>query len=159
MLKNILELPFLAASRFPDRISHKYRIGKNTETRRYSDFCLSIRELTAAFQESGITRGDHIGFFVNNRYEWSVTDYALQALGAVSVPRGSDTTAREVQFIYSPSDSVILILENTQQLIDLQTDFAAADWEKCRKILPDFLSRGTEPVQICPARAERSVDQ
>ncbi len=135
MLKNILELPFMAASRFPDRISHKYRIGKDTETRKYSDFSQSIRELTAAFQESGITRGDHVGFFVNNRYEWSVTDYALQALGAVSVPRGSDTTAREVQFIYNHSDSVILILENTQQLIDLQTDFAAADWENCRKIL------------------------
>lgn len=135
MLNNILELPFLAASRFPDRISHKYRMGGTVTTRTFTDFAGEIRRLTAAFHELGITKGDHVGFFVNNRFEWSVTDYALQALGAVSVPRGSDTTPREVQFIYHHSDSVVLILENIQQLADLQLDFTADDWNRCRNVL------------------------
>lgn len=135
MLNNILELPFLAASRFPDRISHKYRTGGGVTTRTFTDFALAIRKLTAAFQDLGIVSGDHVGFFVNNRFEWSVTDYALQALGAVSVPRGSDTTPREVQFIYQHSDSVFLVLENTQQLADLRFDFTADDWKRCRKVL------------------------
>lgn len=135
MLNNILELPFLAASRFPDRISHKFRTGDTVVTHTFTDFTRTIRRLTAAFQELGIAKGDHVGFFVNNRFEWSVTDYALQALGAVSVPRGSDTTPREVQFIYHHSDSVILILENLQQLVDLQFDFTAEDWKGCRNVL------------------------
>ena len=87
MLNNILELPFLAAGQYPERISHQFRSGSEIVSRTYSDFARSIRELTAGFQELGISRGNHVGFFVNNRYEWSVTDYALQALGAVSVPR------------------------------------------------------------------------
>ena len=135
MLKSITELPFSAAERYPDRISHKFHIGNEVETRTFADFAALIRELTAALQELGISRKDHVGFFVNNRYEWSVTDYALQALGAVSVPRGSDTTSREVQFIYHHSDSVILILETLQQLVDLQEDFTADDWKRCRNIL------------------------
>ena len=135
MLKTITELPFKAAERFPERISHKFRIGNEIETRTFTDFVTLIRELTAALQELGLSRKDHVGFFVNNRYEWSVTDYALQALGAVSVPRGSDTLPREVQFIYHHSDSVILILENVQQLVDLQADFTADDWKCCRNIL------------------------
>ncbi len=135
MLNNILELPFLAAENFPNRISHKFHIGNDTFTRTYADFALSIRELTAGMRELGIARGNHVGFFVNNRYEWSVTDYALQALGAVSVPRGSDTLAREVQFIFHHSDSVILILETVSQLIDLRSVFTDEDWSRCRSIL------------------------
>jgi len=135
MLNNILELPFLAAAEYPDRISHKFRSAENIESRTFSDFALSIRLLTAGFQELGISLGDHVGFFVNNRYEWSVTDYSLQALGAVSIPRGSDTTPREVQFIFHHSDSVYLILETVSQLIELAPVFTDVDWDRCRKIL------------------------
>jgi len=73
MLNSMLELPFMAASRFPDRVSHKFRKENTVETRTFSDFTRSICELTAAFNELGINRGDNVGFFVNNRYEWSVT--------------------------------------------------------------------------------------
>jgi long-chain acyl-CoA synthetase len=135
MLNSILELPFLAAAEFPDRLSHQFRLGRGIESRTFSDFTLSIRELTAGMQELGIRRGDHVGFFVNNRYEWSVSDYALQALGAVSVPRGADTTALEVQFIFHHSDSVFMILESLTQLSDLIRVFTEDDWNQCRKIL------------------------
>jgi len=135
MLNNILELPFLAAAEYPDRISHKFRNGKDIESCTFSDFALSIRLLTAGLQELGIRRGEHVGFFVNNRYEWSVTDYSLQALGAVSIPRGSDTTPREVQFIFHHSDSVYLILETVTQLLELAPVFSDEDWNRCRKIL------------------------
>ncbi len=123
MPDTITDLPFEAAEKYPDRISHKFRIGTNTETRTYAQFAASIRELAAAFRELGIARGDHVGFFVNNRYEWSVTDYALQAMGAVSVPRGSDSSPKEVQFLYQHSDSSFLILENLEQFTDLQDSF------------------------------------
>lgn len=76
-----------------------------------------------------------MGFFVNYRYEWSVTDYPLQVLGAVSVPRGSDTTSRDVQFIFHHSDSVILILETVSQLVDLADAFTVDDWKRSRNIL------------------------
>ena len=148
MLSNILELPFLAAGQYPERISHQFRSGKKIESRTFSDFALSIRELTAGFQELGISRGNHVGFFVNNRYEWSVTDYALQALGAVSVPRGSDTTPREVQFIFHHSDSVILILETVSQLVDLSDAFTDDDWKRCRKILIVEKSAGGIPDNL-----------
>ncbi|MCK5735171.1 MAG: AMP-binding protein, partial [Spirochaetaceae bacterium] len=148
MLNNILELPFLAAENYPDRISHQYRVGEEIESKTFSDFALSIRELTAGMQELGIARGNHVGFFVNNRYEWSVTDYALQALGAVSVPRGSDTTPLEVQFIYNHSDSVILILESVAQLVDLSDVFTDDDWTQCRNILIIDNSGGMIPETL-----------
>ncbi len=128
------DIPFRAANRFKDRISHKYRAGSETVTKTYAQFARLIRVLTAGFDASGLKKGDHVGFFVNNRFEWIATDFALMILGAVSVPRGSDTTPKETAFIFRHSDSVVLILENAAQLESLMADFTDEDWKRCRKI-------------------------
>ena len=52
----------------------------------------------------------------DNRYGWMVTDFALVSLGAVSVPRGSDTPTRELEFILQHADCEFLVLE-TEQLL------------------------------------------
>jgi len=105
------------------------------ESRTYADFAHGIRVMAAAFQTKGIGRGDHVAFFVNNRFEWTVTDFALMALGAVSVPRGSDTAPKESAFIFRHSDSTCLIVETADQLVDLFGAFEAEDWRRCKVIL------------------------
>ena len=135
MYRSLLEIPFEAAQRFPDRVSHKWKERNETLTRTFSDFAASIRVLSAGFVSAGIAKGDHVGFFVNNRFEWMVTDFALMAVGAVSVPRGSDTTPKEVAFIFKHSDSRHLILENTEQLAALVAEIPATDWAACATIL------------------------
>lgn len=134
MYTSLVDIPFTAAAEYPDRISHQFISGKTTETRTFKDFARLIEVLTAGLQSYGISRKDHVGFFMNNRFEWIATDFALMALGAVSVPRGSDTTPREVEFIYHHSDSVYLILETQAQLSELLPVFTQEDWERCRRI-------------------------
>lgn len=134
MYSNLLEIPFRTAAVYPDRVSHQFRSGDHVETRTFSDFTRLIRVLAAGFEQAGLGSGEHVGFFVNNRFEWIATDFALMAVGAVSVPRGSDTTPKEVSFIFRHSDSVYLILETVSQLKALQETFQADDWQRCRKI-------------------------
>jgi long-chain acyl-CoA synthetase len=131
MKSTLLAVPFETAKRYPERISHKWKVKEKTETRTYAQFARSIRVLAAGFAASGVKRGDHVGFFVNNRFEWIGTDFALMALGAVSIPRGSDTTAKEVAFIFRHSDSKFLIVESARQLAELEGSFEASDWERC----------------------------
>jgi long-chain acyl-CoA synthetase len=149
MQSPLLSIPFETARLYPERISHKWKLKDRAETRSYAQFARAIRILTAGFKAAGVSRGDHTGFFVNNRFEWSCTDFALMALGSVSVPRGSDTTPKEVAFIFRHSDSRHLIVETQAQLADLENAFAAEDWERCatifvlepgdRETLPDRL--------------------
>jgi len=134
MFNSLLEIPFQTVLEYPQRISHKWKIKKEEHTRTFSDLTHYIRVMTAGFRRFGIQKKDHIGFFMNNRYEWMGTDMALMALGAVSVPRGSDTTPKELQFIYTHSDSVSLILEHWQQLLDLRDVFTSDDWIRCSQI-------------------------
>ncbi|MBN2875321.1 MAG: AMP-binding protein [Spirochaetales bacterium] len=176
MYRSLLEIPFEAAQRFPDRVSHRWRTLNGTVTRSYADFAAFVRVLTAGFAKAGIAKGEHVGFFVNNRYEWIATDFALMALGAVSVPRGSDTSPKEVGFIFKHSDSRHLILENTEQLSALSGEIPADDWATCATVfildgsrndeLPAFLrdkivfyedlvTMGQEGVSADPGLVER----
>ncbi len=155
MYRSLLQIPLDAALRFPDRISHKWHHKNETLTRTYADLAEFIQILGAGFASAGIAKGDQVGFFVNNRYEWIATDFALMALGAVSVPRGSDTAPKEAAFIFKHSDSRHLIIENTEQLAALSGEISAVDWARCATVfivdgtagdlagVPDFLHQRT----------------
>ncbi|MEI6874315.1 MAG: AMP-binding protein, partial [Spirochaetota bacterium] len=179
MYLSLLEIPFKAALDFPDRVSHRWHVKNGTENRTYAETARFIRVLTAGLAEAGVGRGDHVGFFVNNRHEWIATDFALMALGAVSVPRGSDTTPKEVSFIFRHSDSRHLILESVEQLVALLPEMSAGDWERCATIFivdaggdadlpgflrprtvfyPDLVLRGEAALAREPGLVERLGD-
>lgn len=155
MKSPLLSVPFETARRYPNRISHKWKLKERSGSRTYAEFARAIRVLTAGFKAAGVARGDHVGFFVNNRFEWICTDFALMALGAVSVPRGSDTSPKEVEFIYRHSDSRFLIAETVQQLESFHAAFDPSTWERCVAI---FVVEGGEasdgasvPAALAPA--------
>jgi long-chain acyl-CoA synthetase len=131
---SLLAIPIEAAVRFTDRVSHKWRSKDGGSVRSYAEFGRFVRVLTAGFAEAGVAKGEHAAVFVNNRFEWIATDFALMALGAVSVPRGSDTPAKEAAFIFKHSDSRRLILENAGQLAELAAAIPAEDWADCAKV-------------------------
>lgn len=133
-INTILDLPFFAEDNFSERNSHKTKKDGSVSLKTFKDTALAVKELTAGFAFYGIKQGDHVGFFVNNRFEWIVTDFAIMALRAVSVPRGSDTTPQEVKFIFNHSDSNYLILENVSQLLAMIDIFSKEDWKQAKKV-------------------------
>ncbi|MBI9108818.1 MAG: AMP-binding protein [Spirochaetales bacterium] len=133
MYKNLLEIPFNTAQKYPDRVSHRFREGKSFTDITYSRFVQDIKILTEGFAAYGIQEGDHAAFFVNNRYEWTLVDHALMAISAVSVPRGSDTSPMEAVFIFNHSDSKWAVLENIAQYKELLT-VSESFREDCEKI-------------------------
>jgi len=146
----LLSVPFETARRFPERVSHKWKIKDKTKSHTYAEFAHFIRILTAGLRSAGVARGDHVGFFVNNRFEWIGSDFAIMALGAVSVPRGSDTSPKEVEFIFRHSDSRHLIVETAQQLADLDEAFSLSDWERCATIF--VVDEGEGDRSLVPER-------
>ncbi len=148
-INNILDLPFYAEENYSDRVSHKTKKNGSVENKTFKDTASAVKILTAGLAKYGIKPGDHVGFFVNNRFEWIVTDFAIMALRAVSVPRGSDTAPTEVKFIYNHSDSRFLILETVSQLVELTLVFKDEDWERAEKIfIIDFGSLNDVNAQL-----------
>ncbi len=73
--------------------------------------------LAKAFKSRKVKKGSKVMLLSDNRYGWMVTDFALVSLGAISVPRGSDTPTRELEFILKHADCEFLVLE-TEQLLN-----------------------------------------
>ncbi|MFO7850150.1 MAG: AMP-binding protein [Spirochaetia bacterium] len=134
MPRTIIDIPFETAEKYPKRVSHKAKTKDGVLTYTYREYAAEIREAAAGLNAYGVRAGDKVGFFVNNRYEWSVLDFAQIAVGAVSVPRGSDTSPQEVQFIFEHSDSAFLIVEEVKQLSHLLEFFSQENWKACTRV-------------------------
>jgi len=117
--RTLVDIPFSSAERFPARIVQKYRVRNGFATKTYAEFARQVRACALGLRASGVSEGEHVAFFCNNRHEWSVIDFALMAIGAVSVPRAADTPAKEAQFICDHAEATALVVESVADLRDL----------------------------------------
>lgn len=106
---------------YRNNIAFIYRVGEDEFRVTYEKFFEDVLILARAFKANKVRRGDKVFLLSDNRYAWIVTDMALQALGAVSVPRGCDTPPSEIEYIVTHSESEIIILETEKLYKDYQT--------------------------------------
>lgn len=84
-------------------------------------------ELATALIDLGVGAREHVAVLADNRLEWAVTDYAILLSGAADVPRGTDVTQGEIEYILEHADVRVVFIEH------------AAMWRKfdrCRAKLP-----------------------
>ncbi len=82
----------------------------------YAQVYENVIAFALALKEMGISKGDNVALISDNRREWLITDFALQALGAPDVPRGTDSLGTEIRFIISFADCKYGVFENAKQL-------------------------------------------
>jgi long-chain acyl-CoA synthetase len=75
-----------------------------------------VRRFAAGLSVIGIQRGDHVGIVSDNMPEWLVADLAVQCIGAADVPRGSDSTPMEIEYILEHAECAVSLAENQAQL-------------------------------------------
>jgi len=97
--------------RLPEQPAFVYRVGSQEFTVDYAKLREDVALLTRAFEERKVVRGSKVLLLSDNRYAWIVTDLALMALGAVSVPRGSETPTRELEYILNHARCNFLVVE------------------------------------------------
>ncbi len=93
--------------------------------------------LSKAFSSHKVKKGSKVMLLSDNRYAWIVTDIALLSLGAISVPRGSDTTSRELDFILQHAECDFLVVETEKLLKDHEEEL-----ESLKKLKAVFVMEG-----------------
>ena len=78
----------------------------------FAQLAADVDAVAVALLELGVKRGDRIGLVAENRSEWLVCDLAITSLGAIDVPRGADTTPKELQFILQHSGCRMAFVED-----------------------------------------------
>ncbi|MGW0505647.1 AMP-dependent synthetase/ligase [Micromonospora sp. NPDC003241] len=70
-----------------------------------------VSALARGFLAVGIAHGDRVGLLSRTRYEWTVVDYALWSIGAVTVPIYDTSSTDQIRWILSNSGAVGCVVE------------------------------------------------
>lgn len=120
MISDATTLPQLfleVTQRWGDRPAFATRIkGGAFKAISYSSWCERSLSIATGLIELGVKSQDHVGLLSDNCFEWILVDAAVQFCGAADVPRGSDITSAEIEYIIAHADVKVLFLENQKLL-------------------------------------------
>ena len=75
-----------------------------------------VGKLHLALKQVGVSKGDRCALLSENRWEWSVTDFALMTAGAVSVPIYPTLTHEQILFMLEHSECRVVFVSSLDQL-------------------------------------------
>jgi long-chain acyl-CoA synthetase len=75
-----------------------------------------VDKLSLGLMKMGIERGDKVAIISFNRPEWNFVDFAIQQVGAISVPMYPTITVEDYRFIFQDAGVKMVFVENTDLL-------------------------------------------
>ncbi len=81
-----------------------------------SELYRNVVGVSRALESWGIRKSDRVAILSENRPEWTTTDFAALALGAVTVPIYSTQTAEQTAFILNDSGARVVAVSTSAQL-------------------------------------------
>ncbi|WP_327002789.1 AMP-dependent synthetase/ligase [Dactylosporangium sp. NBC_01737] len=74
-------------------------------------FRTDVRDVALGFLAAGVEHGDRVALISGTRYEWTLVDYALWAIGAVTVPIYETASREQIEWILADSGAVGCVTE------------------------------------------------
>ncbi len=84
----------------------------------WTELWQTIQDTAKALLANGVKPGDKVAIMSRNMPEWTITDYALQLVRAVSVPLFSSTSVAQAEYMLNETECV-LILAGEQEQYDI----------------------------------------
>lgn len=78
----------------------------------WRDTAKKVAKLAAALEELGIERGDRVAIVASNSPEWCISDLAIMAIGAISVPVYTTYTERDYAHVLDNSGAKAVIVSD-----------------------------------------------
>ncbi|HXI14421.1 MAG TPA: long-chain fatty acid--CoA ligase [Thermoanaerobaculia bacterium] len=76
----------------------------------------TVRYLSTGLRVMGVKPDDRVAILSENRPEWTMSDFAILAAGAVSVPIYPTLLGWQIEYIINDSGAVVLIASSAEQL-------------------------------------------
>ncbi|MFO1053152.1 MAG: long-chain fatty acid--CoA ligase [Planctomycetota bacterium] len=118
-LRNFAELVRGSAEMFGDRVFLERRDARGGDATTFAELGREVRRVAAGLVASGVKKGDRVALIAENRREWIVADLACAWIGAVDVPRGTDTTPAELAFLLDHAGCTFAFAETGRVAQDL----------------------------------------
>jgi long-chain acyl-CoA synthetase len=118
--QTINELFNQAMRRRADHVVMRYKRDRRWHDIKGAQLDERVRNLALALHRLGVRVGDRVALLAESSPEWSATDYAILANGAVNVPIYPTQAVDQVGFILRNSGARILFISNAKQLRRIQ---------------------------------------
>ena len=111
---NITDMLVDRAKKTPDLTLYALAKQGGYENISAAKFLAEVQQVAKGLIASGIQPSQAVGLMSRTRYEWTIMDFAIWFAGGVSVPIYETSSAAQMEWILSNSDSVALIAENKE---------------------------------------------
>jgi long-chain acyl-CoA synthetase len=95
-----------------ERIAFKYSDGNAWRVKCWREVAIDVAQVGRGLQSAGIQRGDRVALLADNSYGWILSDLALQAAGAVSVPLHTQLSGEQIGDQIAHSGSTFAIVSS-----------------------------------------------
>lgn len=95
----------------PDRVLLSRRVENEWIDVTASAFLAQVHAVAAGLIATGVRPGDRVALMARTRFEWTLLDYAVWCVGAVTVPIYETSSLQQVQWILQDSQAVAAIGE------------------------------------------------
>jgi long-chain acyl-CoA synthetase len=109
--ENLTDAVWAHAERFGDSISFRRRVNGNWIDVTSREFADQVTAVARGLIAAGIERGDRIALLSATRYEWTLLDYAIWAVGGSTVPIYETSSAEQVEWILLDSGAKAIVVE------------------------------------------------
>jgi len=118
-----------AATRHPDLVAARYKRGDDWTETTYAELGELVRDLALGLIDLGVAAGDRVCVLANTRFEWTITNLAINAVGAIVVPIYPTNSPEEVAWVLGNSGAKLVVAEDAAQVAKI---------EEVRGELPDL---------------------
>lgn len=111
-MQNLPDVFAASAQKYPEQGFYSKDSHKFFMPTRFGVLYERAQALAIHLIRANVKPGDRVAIFGDNSAEWLVTDMAIQMAGAIVVPRGSDSTPQELEFILNHAEAEICFVEH-----------------------------------------------
>ncbi|KAB8168631.1 AMP-binding protein [Streptomyces sp. 3MP-14] len=104
------------AARHPHTAVIARQRGGTWEDLTATEFLADVESVARGLLRSGVQPGDRVGLLSRTRYEWTLFDFAIWTVGAVTVPVYESSSPEQIAWNLGDSGAIAVVVETSAQL-------------------------------------------
>lgn len=109
--ENLLDAVYANEAEVPRATLLRVQEGGGWRDVSAAEFAAQVTAVARGLIASGVEPGDRVALLSRTRYEWTLVDFAILAVGGVTVPIYETSSASQIEWILSDSGAVGIVVE------------------------------------------------
>lgn len=113
-IKRLFDIPYNQLEKFPNECMFSTKRAGEWDKLSTSSFLDQVNSTSKGLVALGVKPGDRVGIVSSNRFEWNVSDIAIQQVGGIVVPIYPNISTNDYKYIFNDSGIKICFVGNRE---------------------------------------------